>query len=474
MAKLSDGEMSTVVLANLLHNAWYADKIIPYIEADYFETDETEKAIAVAVMEHHVNYNAIPTPSEVVVALKKLDYVNQLEKSTIDRILGDKEYIMSSNQWLLDETENFIKRKKISLAFSDTYTKFEAGEEVDSFGHDFSNAASFQFDDAVGHGLVADAHVRWELYTSVEAKLSFYIEMLDKVSSGGMEKGTLNCILAGTGVGKSLVMGHIAAQAAMDGKKVLVLSMEMSEIKLAERVEASLMDVPVLQLKHMSQQDFTIKQDLYISKLKKCGGDVYFKQYPTRAAHAGHFKNLLIQYKNKLNVEFDLIVIDYLNICSSQNAPAGSNSYTDIKSIAEELRALAVEFQLPILTATQTNRDGQDSTDLTLANVSESHGLSMTVDCLFGIISNPEWEANQQIMFCQLKNRYGDVNYYRRFMVGIERAKMRLFDLKIEASDELNKENAVQTDAAPVQLDFGVTNAPVKANKFDFFKTETE
>ncbi len=456
---LSDQEMSGIVLANIVHNTWYATKVLPYVEPEYFETDGTERAIAEVVLSHYKEYSVIPNVKEVVVNLRNLDYVNSLDTSTVDAILGDKSYLVSSNDWLIDQTEQFVKRKKVSLTFADTYNDFENGVVGDDFAHKFQLASSFQFDNSVGHGLIADAHTRWEMYTAVEAKHKFYLELLDKVTDGGMEMGTLNVFMAGTGVGKSLVMGDIAAKAALNGSKVLVISLEMAEVKLAERVEANLMDVPLKKMKHMSREDFTVRQDIMIQKLKNSGGEVYFKQFPTKTAHAGHFRNLLIEYKNKLGIDFDLIVIDYLNICASQTAPKGSNSYTEVKSVAEELRALAIEFKLPIISATQTNKAGQDATDLTLDNVSESHGLSVTVDMLIGIISHEDWEKTGQILFVQLKNRYGPLDYYRRFMVGIERSKMQLYDLGIEASDQLNRNNNT-TQEEPVvtstPLDFAV------------------
>lgn len=468
---LSDTEMSGIVLANIVHNEWYATKVLPYIDPEYFETNGTEKAIAEVVLSHYKDFSVIPAVKEVVVGLRNLDYVNQLDINIVDSILGDKSYLVSSNEWLVRETEKFVKRKKISLTFADTYNDFENGEIGEDFSHKFQQASSFQFDNSVGHGLVADAHTRYEMYTSVEVKHKFYIEMLDKISNGGMENGTLNVFLAGTGVGKSLVMGDIAAKAAFNGSKVLVISLEMAEVKLAERVEANLMDVPVLSMKNMPEGEFNMKQEIYINKLKKSGGEVYFKQYPTKSAHAGHFRNLLIEYKNKLGIEFDLIVIDYLNICASQTAPKGSNSYTEVKSVAEELRALAIEFQLPIISATQTNKAGQDATDLTLDNVSESHGLSVTVDMLIGIVSHEDWEKVGQILFVQLKNRYGALDYYRKFMVGITRAKMQLYNLKIEASDQLNKDNAIQTVETNVELDFSVGKTTATAEKLSFLNT---
>lgn len=453
---LSDHEMSGVVLSNAIHNPWYATKVLPYIESEYF-ANGTESAIADVVIGYYNKYHKTPTIQEAVVELRQLKNINDLEKNIVDSILGDSSYHVNSNEWLIEQTERWIKRKKISLTFADTYNEFENGQLGDDFAHKFQVASAFQFDNSVGHSLVNDAHIRYDYYTAVENKHKFYIEMLDKITNGGMLPGTLNVFLAGTGVGKSLVMGDIASKAAMNGKKVLVISLEMAEIRLAERVEANLMDYPVLDMKKLSKSEFTVRQDLYINKLKVSGGDVYFKQYPTKTAHAGHYRNLLIEYKNKLGIDFDLIVIDYLNICASQNAPKGSNSYTEVKSVAEELRALAIEFNLPIISATQSNKAGQDATDLTLDNVSESHGLSVTVDMLVGIISHEDWEKTGKILFVQLKNRYGPLDYYRKFMIGIERSKMQLYNLKQEASDEMNKDSLQKPDNnVKSALDFNV------------------
>ncbi len=436
--RLSDKEMSSTILANIIHNEWYSNKVMPYVQADYFDLDQTEKLIAETVINHHNTYNCIPTIKEIVVVMKQCSYINTLDQTVVDDVLGDESFLVSSKDWLIDETERFIKRKRVADAFAETFDKFEKGEATDDFSHKFEVANSFCFDNGIGHGLLADAHTRWEDYTKVEAKIKTYLHMLDLITDGGFENGTLNCILAGTGVGKSMIMGDIAAKSALNGLKVLVVSLEMKEIKLAERVEANLMDVPVKSLKRMTREEFTFKQKFYLNKLKESGGEVYFKQYPTKSANAGHIKNLLIEYKNKLDVEFDLVVVDYLNICASISAPKDSNTYTHVKSVAEELRALAIEFDFPILTATQTNKAGQDSTDLTLDNVSESHGLSVTVDLLLGAISHPDYELLNQLLFVQLKNRYGPLDYYRRFVMGINRNKMQLYDLDIMASDELN------------------------------------
>ncbi len=447
MSFVADAEMSSIVLANVVRNQHYAAKVAPYLDVEFFAND-TERAICGVVSEYHATYSKAPSAKETVVMLKDLPNVNSLDKHIVNDVLGKDAYMIESQEWLEKYTEKFIRRRRVSLAFEKTYGDFEEGGEVDSYANIFQEAISFHFDNSVGHDLVEDCHLRYDMYTSDEDRKSLFLEMLDLVTNGGVPSGTLNCFLAGTGVGKSLMMCDIAAKAALAGNKVLYISLEMAELRLAERLEANLMDVPLNQMKKLSKSEFTVKQQHYINKMKAKGGTCVFKQYPTSSAHAGHFRNLLIEAKNKKGVEFDYVFIDYLNICATNRGNASDNSYTKIKNIAEELRALAVEFDLPIITATQTNRGGQSSTDLSFEDVSESHGLAATLDLLIGIISTEEWEAVNKIMMVQIKNRYGDVNYYRKFMVGIERAKMRLYDLKKEASDGVNKSQIKQSNQA--------------------------
>ena len=465
---IADSEMSRLVLGNIVTNALYAKKVVPYIEESFF-ADATEKAIAKVIKGFFDEHAAIPNSKEVVIMLKDLTYVNQLDKAVINDVFSDGTNI-TSQDWLSDQTERFIRRRRVSNAFELTYGQFEGGEAIEDFSDVFRDALAFHFDDSIGHSLVDQALDRWELYTSDEDRLSMYLDMLDLVTNGGVPKATLNCFLAGTGVGKSLVMCDMAAKAALNGEFVVYISMEMADLRLAERLEANLMDVPLNKLKHLSQQEFTVKQQIYVNKMKKSGGDVIFKQYPTSGAHAGHFRNLLTDIHNKKGRMPDRLFIDYLNICDSARSASGDNSYTKIKNIAEELRGLAVEFDVPIFTATQTNRGGQASTDLSFEDVSESHGLAATVDLLIGLISTEEWEACGKLMMSQVKNRYGDVNYYKKFMVGLERSKMRLFNLAQEASDELhnngdvgqaNVAGRVDTEAVSA-LDF---SALVKNNK---------
>ena len=434
---VSDSEFSSILLHNLLRNEHYAAKVLPYLEGIYF-TDSTERAICEAALAFNAKYNKVPQPKELVIEMKEMPNISSLDTNVVNDIFGNHGYEVTSQDWLIDNTEKFIRRRRVSHAFESTYGKFEQNGELDSITNVFQEALAFNFDASVGHDFLADRTLRYDMYTSDEDRLSFGLAMLDKVTNGGMPVGTLNTFLAGTGVGKSLAMCSLAAGHALSGKKEAYISLEMAELRIAERLEANLMDVPLNDMKKLSKAEFTVRQDIYANKMEESGGNIIFKQYPTSSAHAGHFRNYLIECKNKVGIEFDIIYIDYLNICATSRGSGSDNSYTKIKDIAEELRALAVEFQVPIITATQTNRGGQSKSELSFEDVSESHGLAATVDCLFGLISNEEFEKTNKLMIAQIKNRYGDTGYYNKFMVGIERAKMRLYDIAEEASNELN------------------------------------
>jgi replicative DNA helicase len=461
MSFIADGEMSAIILNNALTNAHFASKVIPYLKPEYFNED-TERAIAGVMTEFYVKYGKCPQVKEVVVELKELPQITQLDKQVVNDVLGNSAYAVTDPEWLISHTEKFIRRRRVSEAFNVTYGDFESGGEIDTFANVFQEALSFHFDNSIGHNFLEDAHVRYDMYTSVEERVSFGLEMLDLVTNGGMGKGTLNVFLAGTGVGKSLMMCSLAAAQAMAGKRVLYISMEMAEMRLAERLEANLMDVALNDIAKMSKGDFTVRQRIYTDKMRANGGNIIFKQYPTSSAHVGHFRNLLIEAKNKQNMEFDIIYVDYLNICDTARGNSGDNSYTKIKNIAEELRGLAVEWNLPIVSATQTNRGGQTSTDLGFEDVSESHGLAATVDALFSLMSNEEWERTNKLMIGQVKNRYGDTNFYKKFMVGIERAKMRIYDIKREASDVCNAGQSKQAEINAV-TEFGAGGLDLSA-----------
>ena len=343
------------------------------------------------------------------------------------------------HDFLVDETEKWCKDRAIynavmeSIQIIDKSSSREKGEIPEIL----KDALSVSFDQHIGHDFIEDSDERFISYNTVEDKLPFDLEMMNKITKGGLPNKTLNVIMAGTGVGKSLFMCHCAANNLMMGKNVLYISMEMSEEKIAERIDANLMNLPIQELSNLPKE-------MYDKKVKsirdKTTGKLIVKEYPTASAHTGHFRHLLQELNLKKDFLPDIIYLDYLNICASSRMKASSsvNSYTMVKSIAEELRGLAVEFKLPIMTATQTNRQGFTSTDVGLEDTSESFGLPATADLMVALISTEELEELDQIMVKQLKNRYNDPTYYRRFIIGVDRSRMKLYDTEQSATEELH------------------------------------
>ncbi|AGG58168.1 DNA primase-helicase subunit [Vibrio phage henriette 12B8] len=472
--ELADIDIGQIVLHSTVHNPHYASKVVSYISPDYF-SDNTERAIAETIIEFHQKYHKTPNHKEVVVMMRERSDVNQLDRTVLTDVLSAGAYNVTDNDWLIENTERYIRRRRVALAFEQTYGEFEKGDEVNDIANIFQIAQTFSFDSSIGHSYIKDAGLRYEYYTAESSRVSLMIAMMDKVTSGGVIGGTLNCYLAGTGTGKSLVMCDQAAKMAMAGYRVLYISLEMAEMGLAQRIDANLMDVDINKIKHMSQEDYDAKLNDAVQKMTLRGGDIIFKQYPTSTAHAGHFNNLLIEARNK-GIEFDVIFVDYINICASNRSRPSDNSYTKIKNIAEELRALAIMWDVPVITATQTNKDGQTSADLDFGDVSESHGLSATLDFLWGLIATEEMKSMGRIMVRQIKSRYGDVNYYKRFPVGVERSKMRLFNLKESESNAANATQSAKPDPAQKstmeklndstpELDFGVLGSSTPDKK---------
>jgi archaellum biogenesis ATPase FlaH len=351
---------------------------------------------------------------------------------TFDEVTG-------TDDWMLDSTEKWCKKQAIynalmesvSIANGDSKTKTE-----DAIPSILSGALGVSFDSNVGHDYIEDASERFDFYTRKEDKIPFDIELLNKITKGGLTNKSLNIALAGTGVGKSLFMCHVAAASLMQGRNVLYITCEMAEEKIAERIDANLLNVNIQDIANLPKQMFESK----VAKVsKKVQGSLIIKEYPTAQAHSGHFKALLNELQLKKNFRPDIIFIDYLNICASSRVKAGSNanSYTLVKSIAEELRGLAVEFNLPIVSATQTTRSGYGNSDVNITDTSESFGLPATADLMIALISTEELEELGQIMVKQLKNRYNDPTIHKRFVVGIDRAKMRLYDCEQSAQDDI-------------------------------------
>ena len=345
-----------------------------------------------------------------------------------------------SEKWLLDNTEKFCKDKAVYNAILSSIKIIDGQDKnhnQEAIPHILSEALAVSFDNHVGHDYILDADERFEFYHKVEEKLSFDLDLFNKITKGGLSKKTLNIVLAGTGVGKSLFMCHLAASTLLQGKNVLYITLEMAEERIAERIDANLMNVTMDELKVIDKKAFDNRLQRIVNKTQ---GKLVIKEYPTASAHSGHFRALLEELKMKKDFKPDLIVIDYLNICSSARLRVGANvnSYTYIKSIAEELRGLAVEYEVPIVSATQTTRGGYDNSDISLTDTSESFGLPATVDFMFALISTEELEELNQLMVKQLKNRYNDPSLYKRFIIGVDRSKMKLYDVEESAQKGLS------------------------------------
>ena len=429
--------LETTILRNLIHNESYMRKVLPFLKEQYF-TEESERTIYKLSNDFINKYNKAPTNEALSILLQNSNTNEGLFKETaevINSLVVDAESTTINMEWLLDETEKFCKDKAVYNAILQSIGVMEGRDKniaKDGIPSLLQDALGVCFDSSVGHDYFEDATTRFEFYNKVENKIPFDLDFFNKITQGGIPNKTLNIVLAGTGVGKSLFMCHMAASCIGQGKNVLYITMEMAEERIAERIDANLLNVDIDQLKHIPKAMFENR----MSKLNgRIHGKLIIKEYPTASSHVGHFKALLNELSLKRTFKPDIIFIDYLNICaSSRFKPGGGvNSYTYIKAIAEELRGLAVEFNVPIMSATQTTRSGYSNTDVELTDTSESFGLPATADFMFAIISTEELEKLNQVMVKQLKNRYNDPTLYKRFMIGIDRAKMRLYDLEPSA-----------------------------------------
>jgi replicative DNA helicase len=428
--------IETQILSNLVTNEEYVRKTIPFLKPDYF-TETDDRIVYEKISQYVDKYNSPPSKSALLIALQDDRKISEDLYVQCETLINSLNKTDTDQKWLVDETEKFCKDKAVFNAIMDAIQIIDGTDKdrsKDALPSLLSDALAVGFDNNVGHDYIEDASKRFDFYNRVEEKIPFDLEFFNKITQGGLPNKSLNIALAGTGVGKSLFMCHMAAAAIEQGKNVLYITLEMAEERIAERIDANMMNVPIQDLKDLPKKMF----DDRVNKIRnKIDGKLIIKEYPTASAHAGHFKALLQELKLKRTFSPDIIFIDYLNICTSSRFRAGSsaNSYTIIKSIAEELRGLAVEHDLPIVSATQTTRSGYANSDVDLTDTSESFGLPATADLMFALISTEELEAQQQIMVKQLKNRYNDINLNKRFMVGVDRSKMRLFDL----ADEVQK-----------------------------------
>jgi|TARA_B100000902_G_scaffold398538_1_gene465677 replicative DNA helicase len=430
--------LDTIILVNLVRNEKYVRKVLPFIKEEYFSDNEHSYAFR-QIAEYIEKYNNTPTLEAMSVAF---DNASEEQRSLLKTVF-EYEQEPQELQWLVDETEKFCKDKAVFNAVLEGIQIIDGKKKdmtPDALPDLLTEALQVGFDTNVGHDFIEDADKRFDFYNRIENKVPFDLDMFNKITDGGLSNKTLNIALAGTGVGKSLFMCHMASAAIANGQNVLYITLEMAEERIAERIDANLMNVPIGDLSNMSKPMF---QDRIGTLKEKYEGRLIVKEYPTASAHSGHFKALINELKLKRNFHPEIIFIDYLNICTSSRFRPGSsaNSYTIIKSIAEELRGLAVELDVPIFSATQTTRGGYGNSDVDLTDTSESFGLPATADLMFAIISTEELEQLGQFMIKQLKNRYADPTRNKRFMIGVDRAKMKLFDLEDSAQQAITDSN---------------------------------
>ena len=430
--------IETTILRNLVYNEEYARKTIPFIQSDFFE-ERSEKIIFEEIVSFITKYDSCVTLEALNIEVENRTDLTAEEVKNINDISKELNDSPVDNQWLLDTTEKWCRDRAIYLALMESI-HIADGEDSkknrDAIPSILSDALAVSFDNNIGHDYIQNSDERYEYYHRTEDKIPFDLEYFNKITKGGLPNKTLNIALAGTGVGKSLFMCHFASSVLLQGRNVLYITMEMAEEKIAERIDANLLNTAIQNLSDLPKPMF----DKKVAKIaKKTQGQLIIKEYPTAAAHSGHFKALLNELSLKKSFKPDIIFVDYLNICASSRYRANTsiNSYSYIKSIAEELRGLAVEANVPILSATQTTRSGFASSDVDLTDTSESFGLPATADLMFALISTEELEGLNQIMVKQLKNRYNDPTIFKRFIVGIDRAKMRLYDCEQKAQDDV-------------------------------------
>jgi len=427
-----------LVLRNLLYNEEYLRKVIPFIKKEYFE-NTNQRIVFEEISSFVEEYNELPTKEVLSIEVEKRKDINEQSYKDILYLISSLDDVVAEFDWVVNTTEKWCRDRAIYLALMDSI-QIADGQDAkrnrDAIPNILSDALAVSFDNHVGHDYLQDYEQRFALYHRKEEKIPFDLDFFNKITKGGLSNKTLNIALAGTGVGKSLFMCHFASSILLQGKNVLYITLEMAEERIAERIDANLLNTNIQEITELPKVMFENK---IIGLSKKTQGTLIIKEYPTASAHAGHFKSLLNELALKKSFKPDIIFIDYLNICASSRYRGNSNinSYTFVKAIAEELRGLAVEFNVPIVSATQTTRSGYGSSDVELTDTSESFGLPATADLMFALISTEDLEQLGQIMVKQLKNRYNDPTINKRFVIGIDRAKMRLYDCEQSAQSDI-------------------------------------
>ncbi len=455
--------LEQTILKNLIQNDEFIRKTLPYIKSEFFQ-ERDEEFLYKQIKEYFLKYQTPPTPEALIIDIDEMEGVDQqLISDTMVLIREIKEDKSETpHEWLVDSTEEWCKDRAVYNGVMNSISIIQDKEGQQGLIPDIlRDALSVSFDSNIGHDFIEDWDARYEFMHTEEERLPFDLELMNKITKGGLPKKTLNICMAGTGVGKSLFMCHCASSSLLQGKNVLYITMEMAEEKIAERIDANLLDISLNDLGDLPKMMYEKKITRVREKTK---GKLIIKEYPTATAHSGHFRHLLQELDLKRDFRPDMIFIDYLNICASFRVRPGSNvnTYTYVKSIAEELRGLAVEFDVPIMSATQTNRTGFVSTDVGLEDTSESFGLPATADFMFALISTEDMQELDQVMVKQLKNRYNDPGYHKRFVLGVDRAKMRLYDCEQSAQDEL-------VDIGPV-MDQTETGKRISSEKADNLK----
>jgi len=430
------------IISSLFYKEEYTRKVLPFIKEEYFG-NRVEQLLFGEVFKFIEKYNNLPTKDAMLIELGQRKDINEEELNHLKDYVNQIENIDSDEQWLTETTEKFCKDRAVHNAVLSGIKILDGKDKkqtAEAIPHILSDALAVSFDKSVGHDYIEDADDRFKFYHTKEKRYQFDLDYMNRITKGGVPSKTLNIALAGTGVGKSLFMCHVASSYLLQGLNVLYITLEMAEERIAERIDANLLDVTMEDLHDMPHQ-------LYDGKIKKLRektqGQLIIKEYPTASAHSGHFKSLINELALKKSFRPDVIFIDYLNICASSRFKGGNiSSYFYVKAIAEELRGLAVESNVPIFSATQTTRTGFVSTDIGLEDTSESFGLPATADFMFALISNEELEALGQMKIKQLKNRYNDPSVNRAFIVGVDRSKMRLYDVQ-QSSQNIVDSNQV-------------------------------
>ena len=427
-----------LILKNLLHNEDYLRKVVPFLKGEYFQ-DNNQKIVYEEIFSFVTQYNEVPTKEILSIEVEKRTDINETSFKEVAHLISCLDDSPVELEWLIDTTEKWCRDRAIYLALLESISIADGNSEqktADAIPSILSDALAVSFDNHVGHDYLLDYAERYDSYNKKETRIGFDLEYFNKITKGGLPNKTLNIALAGTGVGKSLFMCHMASSVLLQGRNVLYITLEMAEEKIAERIDANLLNINIQEIADLPKVMFDNK---VTSLAKKTQGTLIIKEYPTASAHSGHFKSLLSELALKKSFKPDIIFIDYLNICSSSRyrGNLSVNSYSYIKAIAEELRGLAVESNVPIVSATQTTRSGFGSSDVELTDTSESFGLPATADLMFALISTEDLEGLNQIMVKQLKNRYNDPTIFKRFVVGIDRAKMRLYDCEQSAQNDI-------------------------------------